>query len=772
MIFMNKASEKPEWKIIIGMLEKFDLVLLNRIMRRMFIHLYKHDVHDILDLMKELEPYDDANASRLYSNMPLPKIERSTLRRIMKEVFSIAANVLPEEEINNLVSIWLAQERSRFLSIACENENLQLDELKKVLIKFFTIPREEHFMSSNDFINIRVSLIKRFLSDHLKYINIAKNYILVRDFYKLTPSIIGPLRGTGRLGGKAAGLILASKIIEKKQSEYEALKDVTTPRSWFITSDITINFLHYNALEEMVSLKYAEPEQICASYIMLKQLFKNSFFPQEIVDQLQHMLEEIGNKPVIVRSSSLLEDSFQASFSGKYKSLFLANSGNMDDRLGALLDAMAEIMASVFSPDAIEYRKNMQLLDFTEQMGLLVQEVVGSKVGDYFFPLYAGVAFSYNEFRWSPRIEREDGMVRLVAGLGTRAVDRLTDDYPVLASPGKPGLRVNITREDQLRYSQKYIDVINLRTGRFESISLKEIVSEYGDQIEGISDIISIDEDGELKQVVPAIWDSSSTENIPTFNGLLDDKKFMEKLRAMLNALEDAYQCPVDVEFASNGSKLYLLQCRPQGQWGKQSPTSLPENIPDDNIIFTADRYVTDGVVDDFHHIVYVDPLAYSNLSSEREMQQIAKAVRTLNQRLPPQDFILMGPGRWGSRGDIKLGVQVTYSDINNTSMLIELAKKDGDYMPELSFGTHFFQDLVESRIKYLPIYLDENSGFLNMEYINSQTNFLSQWALEFADLSDVIKVIGDRNTDISMKIVMDGSSDFAMGWLVQNRQG
>lgn len=761
------VNSKPEWKIIIDMLEKFDLVLLNRIMRRMFIHLYRHDVHDILDLMKELEPYDDANTTRLYSNMPLPKIERATLIRIMKEVFAIAAHVLPENEINSLVSVWLAQERSRFLSIACENENLFLEELRKVLDRFFNIPREELHMSSNDFINIRVSLVKRFLTDHLKYVNIAKNFILVKDFHKLCPSIIGPNRGTGRLGGKSAGLLLAWKIIEKKKEENPLLANVTIPKSWFVTSDITINFLHYNALEEMVSLKYAETEQICASYIMLKQLFKNSFFPQEITDQLSDMIDEIGEKPIIVRSSSLLEDSFQASFSGKYKSLFLANTGSKEDRLGALLDAMAEIMASVFSPDAIEYRKKMNLLDFTEQMGLLIQEVVGTRVGNFWFPLFAGVAFSYNEFRWSPRINREDGMVRMVMGLGTRAVDRLTDDYPILASPGKPGLRVNITRNDILRYSQKTMDVINLETGRFESISLGEIVKNYGDSIRGIEDIISIDQDGELKPVVAALWNSADTENVPAFIGLLEKKPFLSELNEVLKTLAQAYNNPVDLEFACDGKQIYLLQCRPQGQWSSTVKLKIPENIEEEKIIFRADQYVTDGSIDAFSFIVYVDPEGYSNLSTEKEMKEIAQIVHILNFRLQPKDFILIGPGRWGSRGDIKLGVQVTYSDINNTAMLIELARRDGDYMPELSFGTHFFQDLVESSIRYLPIYLNESDGYLNMDYINSSPNLLGEIVPEYTRYSDVIRVVSSSNTNEKITVIMDGDENRAMGWLI-----
>ena len=166
----------------------------------------------------------------------------------------------------------------------------------------------------------------------------------------------------------------------------------------------------------------------------------------------------------IVRSSSLLEDRAGAAFSGKYKSLFLANQGTKQEKLDALTDAIAEVYASTFSPDPIEYRSERGLLDFGEEMGIMIQEVVGTRMGNYFVPSFAGVMFSNNEFRWSPRIDRKDGLVRMVPGLGTRAVDRLVDDYSILLAPGKPNLSVNVTPDEKVRYSPHYIDVINLET--------------------------------------------------------------------------------------------------------------------------------------------------------------------------------------------------------------------------------------------------------------------------------------------------------------------
>ena len=209
-----------------------------------------------------------------------------------------------------------------------------------------------------------------------------------------------------------------------------------------------MSFVEYNQLEDVYNRKYLEIEQIRREYPHIVQVFKNSSFAPEIMKGLSLALDDLEGRPLIVRSSSLLEDRMGAAFSGKYKSLFLANVGTKGERLNALMDAIAEVYASLFGADPIEYRAERNLLDLHEEMGIMIQEVVGSRVGPYFLPSFAGVAFSNNEFRWSPRIKREDGLVRMVPGLGTRAVDRVGDDYPILVAPGQPGLRVNVTQEE------------------------------------------------------------------------------------------------------------------------------------------------------------------------------------------------------------------------------------------------------------------------------------------------------------------------------------
>ncbi len=766
-------SNKPEWAVIIDMLEKLDIVLFNRIVRRMIYYLYTLNIHEISELLEDLEKIiitdkSDNTEGKLYSNMPNPKINRRSLKVFSDKVFQIAGDTIPDKEITEQIKTWLLQERSRFLSIAFENQNLALVDSKDALARFIKIPKAELEMSPDDFINLRVLLIRRFLSSNLNYINISKHHILVKDFVKIIQRTIGPSKGCGKLGGKSAGLILGHEILRSEIKNDPDLKDVDVPKSWYITSDTITNFIHYNALEETTSLKYLETSEIRAGYPYLQQLFKNSFFPQEIISQLRDLLREIGEKPIIVRSSSLLEDSFDAAFSGKYKSLFLANTGSDDDKLTSLLDAISEIYSSIFGPDPIEYRKEKGLIDFQEEMGLLIQEVVGNRVGDYFFPTYSGVAFSNNEFRWSPRIKREDGVVRMVLGLGTRAVDRIGDDYPFLVSPGQPGLRVNVSYKDRLRYSQKRADILNLRTNEFETVDISSLIKKYGDKIVGIEDVISVDKDKALTVPIGILFDHSQSEPVITFQKLTDTPHFLKKLDKILKLLKNAFKSPVDIEFASDGKKLFILQCRPQVQAKSVVNTEMPDNLNNENIIIKSNQFVTTGVIKGIEYIVYVVPEKYNSLSSETEMKKVASAVSVLNNKLPSRKFILIGPGRWGSRGDIKLGVQVTYSDIFNTAMLIELAYSKDGYIPELSFGTHFFQDLVESDIKYLPLYPEKDGSLFKSDILMELPNHLSEFYSEDKSIDEVVRVIcsDDIKTNSTISIIMDGDSDTALGFL------
>lgn len=754
--------------MIVDLLRDTNPNLLDRIGRKMMNYLFKCNISSAQDLMRRLSSTTDQLLHPVGENEPIQRLDPLVLDRFIEEVFQIAAKELSLEIINTMVGIWLKNEQARFLTMATEKRDVSLAEISNAVRRFAQMPDAQKNLSPEEAISTKVALIRRFFSDDLDYLNVTKKYVSVLDFATILAQTIGPGSGNGKLGGKAAGLFRAEKILLTKK-ETISLRNLTVPKTWYLASDAIMDFLHFNALEEMPIIKYRDPGEIRQEYPYLEQIFKNSQLSPGIIAGLNLVLDDFGERPLIVRSSSLLEDTFGSSFAGKYKSLFLANQGSKKERLSALVDAILEIYASVFSPDPIEYRRERGLLDFNEEMAIMIQEAVGRRAGNYFFPAFAGVAFSCNEFRWSPRIKKKDGIIRMVTGLGTRAVDRVGDDYPVLVSPGQPGLRVNVTPEETLWYSQKNMDVINLETRRLETLPVERVIERVGSEFPALSQIISIYHDGQLIPPTGTVIRLSEGKPVVTFARLLSGgAPFIPMIKDIFGILEETLGFPVDIEFACDGDihKLYLLQCRPQSQVGGTIRVSIPENIPRKDILFTANRYVNTAQVKGIEFIVYVDPEEYDRLSTLSDLIQVGRSISELNARLPRQKFILIGPGRWGSR-DIKLGVRVGYSDINNTAMLIEVARKKKDYVPELSFGTHFFQDLVEAGIRYLPLYPDDSGIVFNESFFRNAHNSLRRFTAAAHKSDSTIRVIHVPKVveNSNLSVIMDGDTDRAVGF-------
>jgi predicted nucleotidyltransferase len=763
------TQEKREWWVIIEFLRKTDQQLLMRISRRMINHLCWNGVEEAQELLHRFaSDFRTADDEASEENRPRQRRSPDELLGLTQDAFRIAADHLSEAEIVSCIQKWIRDDKSDFLIEAVENQCTSLTDITHALERYHQIAVADEELSRSIQIGLRVSLVRRFFSEDLEFINIAKNYVEVSDFYDLVLHIISPTASHGKLGGKSSGLFLASLIVRGSPEYADALGPIKVPKTWYIASDGLLSFVEYNHLEDVYNRKYLEPDQIRREYPHIVQVFKNSRLAPEIIKGLSMALDDFEGRPLIVRSSSLLEDRIGSAFSGKYKSLFLANQGSKAERLAALVDAIAEVYASLFSPDPIEYRAERGLLDMNEEMGIMIQEVVGNRVGRYFMPAYAGVAFSNNEFRWSPRIKREDGLIRLVPGLGTRAVDRLGDDYPVLTAPGQPGLRVNVTPDDIIRYAPRKMDVINLETERFETVEVAEVLAEFGRDFPAVSQIASVcDADG-VYGPVGFDWDPDRQDTIVTFEGLFSQTPFLPRVRALLRLLREKMGVPVDIEFASDGKDFYLLQCRPQSFSQDATPAPIPRDVVPDRIVFSATRGISNGYVPDITHIVYVDPDAYSELGTLSELRDVGRAVGRLNKLLPKRQFVLMGPGRWGSRGDIKLGVAVTYSEISNTAVLMEIAAHRGTYVPDLSFGTHFFQDLVESSIRYLPLFPGEPGAVLNDRFLTGAPNILADILPEFAHLAPVVHVIDvPRATDgMILRVLMNADLDEAVGLL------
>lgn len=734
---------KSEWWIILDLLKRTDPRLLVNIAQKMLNYLCLSGITEAEKFLDEFNP-SFKKKTELFkdNNFPMSVVETYDILNKSSHVFDIASRHISEEDILDSIQKWIKEDRSGFMVNILENMNSSLSDIANAIERYHHLSSQGLELSKPREKSFRVALTRRILTDQPCFIEIAKEHVRVDDFNNLMKTIIHPPDSHGKIGGKSSGLFLAKHILKNSSENRELAEKIKFPKSWYITSDGVLEFMKYNSLEDIVEQKYKDISQVRQEYPYVIHVFKNSSIPPDLVKGLTLALEDLGDNPLIVRSSSLLEDRLGTSFAGKYKSLFIANQGTKEERLNQLTDAITEVYASTFGPDPIEYRDEHSLLDYLEEMGIIIQQVVGNRIGDYFMPSFAGVAFSSNEFRWSPRLESEDGLIRIVPGLGTRAVDRISDDYPAMISPGKPELRVNSTIEEKIKYSPKKLDVINLKTGKFETIELSTLLEESGNEYPFINNIVSEVDDKHLR--IPRVFghDYKNNLHIATFEGLISKTSVVSDIKALLDLFKEKYNSPIDIEFAHDGKNIYILQCRAQSFNDDVQPVDLPDNILKKNILFTAEKHIPNGLVPDISHIVYVDPAEYSNIQSHNDLLSVGRIVGKLNKILPKRQFILMGPGRWGSRGDIKLGVSVTYSDINNTSMLIEIAKKRDQYVPELSFGTHFFQDLVEANIKYLPLYPDDAKAVFNEKFIAGSVNHLAEILPDYARLANVVKVI------------------------------
>ncbi|OGQ11140.1 MAG: hypothetical protein A2026_15310 [Deltaproteobacteria bacterium RBG_19FT_COMBO_46_12] len=654
--------------------------------------------------------------------------------------FYFASNFTPPE-IENYINLARKRDKANTLGTVVNNDQATSMQIYRALREFCDIPKGEVFISREEAEGTRVALINHFISNHLPFISIAKNYVTIRDTDSLLQRSLWSRKRTGKLGGKAAGIILAEKILlptlEERDPELEEY--IRVPATWYLNSGVFSEFLDRNNLHLLHTFKYKERETIEKESLSVEEKFRFSSFTPEVIEDFRKILEEIGEYPIIIRSSSLLEDSFGLAFSGKYQSVFLTNQGDSETRLSHFLIGVKRVFASTYSPDPILYRRDHGLLDFDERMSMMVQKVVGRNFGDFFFPLASGVMFSRNTYTWNPKIKKEEGLIRLVFGLGTRAVDRVGSDYPRMIPLSHPQLRPEITAEQIKKYSQKEIDLLNMKKGTLETVDFRTL-TDVIEQPE-LYYAVSLQTDGHMAPPLFKTQPLKGNELCLTFENLLTKTPFVKIAKKILTKVEAAYGRPVDIEFAWDDNKLYLLQCRPLSTRTEPENVLIPENIPKEEILFTTHAGLSNSIVHDLEYIVYVDPKAYDTLETIAEKMKIASVVNHLNKLLGDKRYALMGPGRWGSN-DINLGVRVTYANINKTKLLVEIAFAKEGYTPEVSYGTHFFQDLVEADIAIVPIFPDDPEGILNEPLLLNSENILNRMAPEFKNCDDVVRVI------------------------------
>ncbi len=747
-------------------------ILASRIRRRMREELFRRGIINPERFEQEVREKAILSQKRegLYDLERPESTEQWELRyhrvRRMLTDFYFAYNLpveLLHQIIDSVVGRTDGEEGERLSSDLALRFNPELAPLEMVLRQaevYESLPAEQRASVDHHLQELRVVLLKSLISDQLAFIRIAKHWFSVADFHYVLDHRIG----TGKIGGKAAGMLLGYKILMSLAPE---LADrIVIPRSYFIGADVFYEFLALNDLDFINNQKYKPLDQIRRDYPEIQERFTCARFPEEIAEQLRELLREIGNVPVIVRSSSLLEDNFGASFAGKYLSVFCPNQGSLSENLRDLTLAIRRSYASVFNPNVMMYRRRMGLLDYDERMAILLQEVQGERYRQNYFPAVSGVAYSYSPIPWNVRLKREEGLVRMVVGLGTRAVERTGNDYPRLVHLSHPQLRPEGTRKAIRHYSQRYIDLLDLEQNRQVSLPVSEVLDGGYRYLPWLA---SVDDGENIRPILYIGPGQSPAALVVTLDGLLGRTDFVPLLKTVLRRLSEVYEQPIDIEFALSfdlGEEgkprpiLHLLQCRPHQQWDDQGkPQVVLARLEEAERLFIGTKLMPQGRVSNVEYVVYVDPERYHCLSVPGAQGEIAQAIGLLNKVLERYLFVLIGPGRWGS-SDSQLGVPVTYADIFNSRALIEIALPERGYASDPSYGTHFFQDLIESQIYPLAIFPDHGTDWLNWAFLQEATNrlreFLPQAPEYVQECVRVIHVPSERAGQV-LEIVMDG---------------
>lgn len=519
--------------------------------------------------------------------------------------------------------------------------------------------------------------------------------------------------GQGSLGGKGRGLAFIDQIIKRNPvcDNFDGAT-ITIPRTVVLCTDIFDEFMSANNLYP-IALSDADDATILEHFLKAK-------LPQRLTDDF-YALFEVVDTPLAIRSSSLLEDSHYQPFAGIYSTYMIPNVPDKQVMLKMMNDAIKGVYASVFYADSKAYMTATSNVIDQEKMAVIIQEVVGRRHDNLFFPSFSGVGRSLNYYPVG-REKTEDGVAEVAVGLGKYIVDgglslRFSPRHPDCAlqtSELSLALRDTQTRMYALDMSSpetfRVDDGFNIIKKSVQDIAptgaLKYMVStfDYHDNVLRDNDF------GEGRRVV-------------TFNNILKHDVFplARAIDFMLTTGQKEMGRPVEIEFAGmldhNGEmkgKIYWLQIRPIVD-RKDAVDEHLLALPDSELILRSNTALGHGSIENVSTIVYVRPENFSSANNSLTAREIEKINRDLTNRGIP--YILIGPGRWGS-SDSALGIPVKWPQIANARLIVESSV--GNYRIEPSQGTHFFQNLTSFGVGYFTIDQSAGNGLCSFDYLNS----------------------------------------------------
>lgn len=553
--------------------------------------------------------------------------------------------------------------------------------------------------------------------------------------------------GDGSLGGKGRGLAFMGAMVKRYPKLETENFNTNIPKTVVICTDIFDEFMETNELLP-IALSDADDETIL-------KYFLRASLPASLIDDLMAFFDVVKS-PIAVRSSSLLEDSHYQPFAGIYSTYMIPRLEDKYEMLRLLSDAIKAVYASVFYRDSKGYMTATSNLIDQEKMAIVLQEVVGNRYNDHFYPTISGVARSLNFYPIGNE-KAEDGIANIALGLGKYIVD---GGQTLRFSPRHPHNILQMSTMDfALRETQT----------RFYALDLKNLAEQFS-----IDDSFNLqrlglkeaDADGSLKYIVSTYdpYDQIIRDGyypggrkILSFVNILQHDVFplAKTLDELLRIGQAEMGRPVEIEFAVNvdpnnhdKATFYLLQIRPIVDNKEIMDEDLTQ-VGNEETILSSTSVLGHGIVTDVQDIIYVKSGAFNSSNN----QLIAYEIEKLNRRFTEEEknYVLVGPGRWGS-SDHWLGIPVKWPHISNARVIVECGLEN--YRVDPSQGTHFFQNLTSFGVGYFTINPFKGDGWFDEEYLNAlpaveDTEYLRH--IHF-DKPIVIKMDGKKSLGVVLK--------------------
>ncbi|MFP4366714.1 MAG: PEP/pyruvate-binding domain-containing protein [Bacteroidales bacterium] len=549
---------------------------------------------------------------------------------------------------------------------------------------------------------------------------------------------------SGSLGGKGRGLAFVNSLIYNfRFSDMISGINIRTPITGIIGTDEFDIFLELNKLYDKI---YNED-----SYDRIKQLFLEGKLSYNLEKKLKIFLRTV-ERPIAIRSSSLFEDSLMQPFSGIFETYLLPNNHPaFDIRLKQAMDAIKLVFASIFSDNAKIYFESIDYKIEEEKMAIVIQEVVGNQYGDCYYPHISGTAQSHNYYPVA-HMKPEEGFSVIAVGLGQYVVE---GEKAYRFSPAYPALEIS-SEKDLLKNSQVQFYAVNMAKPDIDILE--------GEDAGLIRlDISEAERHGNLRHCA-SVYDADNdnivagTEKpgprVINFANILkyDYIPLAGALRAILDVVEEALGCPVEIEFAIDLNRgpdglpsFYLLQIKPL--FGNESDYNIDEEkFTQDSIMLRSGKSMGNGMLDSLSDIIYIKPEDFDKTKT-REM---AGEIEELNSAMLKMDrkYILIGPGRWGTR-DRFIGIPVAWPQISNAAVIVEMSMEG--FPLDASLGSHFFHNLTSMNVGYFAVNHSDPADFIRMDL------------LESGNITRETKFFRHVRFSRPLKVLMDGKKGMAL---------